>query len=83
MTFDLLRIRFFFICVGVTAAWTGLANLAHAQDKSSTAAFDSPQPSAHSFEVRFEVPEDIRDLLERHLQLQRFRAVTDIEDAEL
>ncbi len=65
------------------AAWMAVSSLAHAQDESSTATFDSPQPSAHSFDIRVEAPEDIKDLLERHLQLQRFRAVTDLEDAEL
>jgi translocation and assembly module TamA len=83
VTFDLLRNRFFFIFVGVTTAWTALPSLAHAQDKSSTETFDSPQPIANSFDIRVEAPEDIKDLLERHLQLQRFRAVNDIEDAEL
>ena len=36
-----------------------------------------------SFDIRIEAPDDIRDLLERHLQLQRYRAVDDLEDAEL
>jgi translocation and assembly module TamA len=71
VTFDLLRNRFFFMCVGVMAAWTALTTLAHAQ------------PSTHSFDIRVEAPTDIRDLLERHLQLQRYRAVTDLEEAEL
>lgn len=38
---------------------------------------------SHSFDIRIEAPADIRDLLERHLQLQRYRAVSDLEDAEL
>ena len=71
MTFDLPRSRFFFIFVGVVAAWTALTTIVHAQ------------PSANAFDIRIEAPEDIRSLLERHLQLQRFRAVTDLEDAEL
>ena len=53
------------------AVWTALTPLAHAQ------------PNANSFDIRVEAPTDIRDLLERHLQLQRYRAVTDLEDAEL
>ena len=65
------------------AAWTALPGLANAQDEPSTAPSESPQPSANSFDIRVEAPEDIKDLLERHLQLQRFRAVTDLEDAEL
>ncbi len=71
------------------AAWTALTTLAHAQDQAPKAAAaasvvsDSPQPVTNAFDIRVEAPEDIRSLLERHLQLQRFRAVTDIEDAEL
>ena len=65
------------------AAWMAVPGLANAQTEPSTASSESPQPSATSFDIRVEAPEDIKDLLERHLQLQRFRAVTDIEDAEL
>ena len=36
-----------------------------------------------SFDIRIEAPAEVRELLERHLQLQRFRAVNDLEDAEL
>ncbi len=83
MTFDLLSSRFFFIFVGVVAAWTAFPSLANAQDQPPKTSSDSPRPSANAFDIRVEAPEDIRDLLERHLQLQRFRAVTDMEDAEL
>jgi translocation and assembly module TamA len=71
VTFDLRSSRFFFIFVGVMAVWMASPTLATAQ------------PNANSFDIRVEAPEDIKDLLERHLQLQRFRAVTDIDDAEL
>jgi translocation and assembly module TamA len=71
VTFDLRRSLFFFIFVGVMAVWMASPTLATAQ------------PNANSFDIRVEAPEDIKDLLERHLQLQRFRAVTDIDDAEL
>ena len=71
MTFDLRRSHFFFIFVGVMAVWMASPTLATAQ------------PNANSFDIRVEAPEDIKELLERHLQLQRFRAVTDIDDAEL
>jgi len=71
VTFDLRRSHFFFIFVGVMAVWMASPTLATAQ------------PNANSFDIRVEAPEDIKELLERHLQLQRFRAVTDIDDAEL
>ncbi len=53
------------------AVWTALTTLAHAQ------------PNANAFDIRVEAPANIRDLLVRHLQLERYRAVTDLEDAEL
>ena len=57
------------------AAWTALPTWAIAQPSANT--------NATAFDIRVEAPEDIRNLLERHLQLERFRAVTDIEEAEL
>ena len=38
-------------------------------------------PSA--FELSIEAPDDIRAVLERHLELQRYRALTDLSDNEL
>ncbi len=42
---------------------------------------DAVAPSA--FELRIEAPYDIRTVLERHLELQRYRALTDLSDNEL
>ncbi|MGZ5775529.1 autotransporter assembly complex protein TamA [Ramlibacter sp.] len=36
-----------------------------------------------AFELEVRAPGPVRELLERHLELQRFRDVTDLEDAEL
>jgi translocation and assembly module TamA len=85
VTFDLLHRSFVFICVGLTAAWTGLPITANAQDQREARSFGAPKPTADasSFDIRIEAPSEIRDLLERHLQLQRFRAVSDLDDAEL
>ena len=85
MTFALLHRIFFFICVGLTAVWTGFPVTANAQDQREARSSDDPKPTtdANSFDIRIEAPSEIRDLLERHLQLQRFRAVNDLEDAEL
>lgn len=42
---------------------------------------DAVAPSA--FELSIEAPDDIRAVLERHLELQRYRALTDLSDNEL
>lgn len=39
-------------------------------------------PSA-SFDVTVRAPDRVRELLEKHIELQRYRAVTDLEDNEL
>ncbi|MFT4992219.1 MAG: translocation and assembly module TamA, partial [Polaromonas sp.] len=85
MTFDFLHRSFLFICVGLTAAWTGFPVTANAQDQREARSFGAPKSTADasSFDIRIEAPSEIRDLLERHLQLQRFRAVKDLDDAEL
>ncbi|MDB5964759.1 MAG: surface antigen [Polaromonas sp.] len=36
-----------------------------------------------AFDIRIEAPADIQGMLERHIELQRYRAVTDLDDAEL
>jgi translocation and assembly module TamA len=43
--------------------------------------FSLAQPAA--FNVRFDAPEAVRPFLERHLELQQYRAVADLTDAEL
>ncbi|MDO9277418.1 MAG: BamA/TamA family outer membrane protein [Polaromonas sp.] len=73
MTFDKKRCRFSFILTSVMAVWTTLVSPASANTDSFT----------DSFDIRIEAPAEVRELLERHLQLQRFRAVSDLEDAEL
>ena len=36
-----------------------------------------------AFNVRFDAPEEVRPFLERHLELQQYRAVADLSDSEL
>ncbi len=36
-----------------------------------------------AFDIRIEAPPELRGMLERHIQLQRYRAVTDLDEAEL
>jgi len=48
------------------------------------AAPDQAQPGAGpSFDIELRAPEAVRELLERHLQLRRYREVGDLDDAEL
>ena len=69
MTFDKLRSVSLSTFVGAIALWTALISQSSA--------------NTNSFDIRIEAQANIRDLLERHLQLQRYRAVSDLEDAEL
>lgn len=41
------------------------------------------QPESASFDLQVQAPEPVRALLEKHLQLQRYRAVTDLDAREL
>ncbi|MCK9214560.1 MAG: autotransporter assembly complex family protein [Rhodoferax sp.] len=40
-------------------------------------------PAGAAFEVKIQAPDDIKDLLTRHLELQRYRELTDLSDDEL
>lgn len=48
-----------------------------------TAAQALAQPEATSFDLQVQAPEPIAALLEKHLQLQRYRAVSDLDAREL
>ncbi len=43
----------------------------------------APAQPAFAFDLAIEAPEDIRDLLGRHLELLRYRELTDLSDSEL
>lgn len=43
----------------------------------------SAEPEVTAFDVIVQAPPAIRELLEKHLELQRYRAVTDLDEAEL
>lgn len=42
-----------------------------------------PAPERAAFTIDVRAPDAVRELLERHLELQRYRAVSDLDDAEL
>lgn len=64
---NLLNLRFA-LCCALAVPLAGVAQQA-------------PAPTAFDIEVR--APAPIRAMLETHLELQRYRAVTDLDDAEL
>ena len=43
----------------------------------------SAPPEVTAFDIAVRAPQPIKDLLEKHLELQRYRAVTDLDEAEL
>ena len=43
----------------------------------------SAEPQVTAFDITVRAPDAVRELLEKHLELQRYRAVTDLESAEL
>ena len=43
----------------------------------------SATPEVTAFDISVRAPTEVRELLERHLELQRYRAVTDLDEAEL
>lgn len=43
----------------------------------------SAQPEVTAFDIAVRAPEAVKELLEKHLELQRYRAVTDLDEAEL
>ncbi|MDO9402956.1 MAG: BamA/TamA family outer membrane protein [Polaromonas sp.] len=43
----------------------------------------SATPEVTAFDIVVRAPDSVRELIERHIELQRYRAVTDLDDAEL
>ncbi|OGA99474.1 MAG: hypothetical protein A3E79_15885 [Burkholderiales bacterium RIFCSPHIGHO2_12_FULL_61_11] len=41
------------------------------------------EPEVSAFDISVQAPPVVRELLEKHIELQRYRAVTDLDDAEL
>jgi translocation and assembly module TamA len=41
------------------------------------------EPELTAFDIAVRAPPDVRELLEKHIELQRYRAVTDLDEAEL
>ncbi|WP_372827711.1 autotransporter assembly complex family protein [Polaromonas sp.] len=77
-----------------TAAPSGAAQTAPAPAPPPVSVTPSPTPAGSvgptdagsevaAFDIRIEAPLELRGMLERHIQLQRYRAVTDLDEAEL
>ena len=43
----------------------------------------SAEPEVTAFDIAVRAPDEVREMLEKHLELQRYRAVTDLDEAEL
>lgn len=43
----------------------------------------SAEPEVKAFDIVVQAPPTVRELLEKHIELQRYRAVTDLDEAEL
>ncbi|MCX7257512.1 MAG: BamA/TamA family outer membrane protein [Polaromonas sp.] len=43
----------------------------------------SAEPEVTAFDIVVRAPKEVRELLEKHIELQRYRAVTDLDEAEL
>ncbi|MGH6640690.1 MAG: autotransporter assembly complex protein TamA, partial [Polaromonas sp.] len=43
----------------------------------------SSEPEVTAFDIAVQAPPEVRELLEKHIELQRYRAVTDLDEAEL
>lgn len=63
------------------ALLAGVPALLHAQGLPARPGASAPTASA--FDLEIEAPDEIRALLERHLELLRYRELTDLSDSEL
>jgi translocation and assembly module TamA len=63
-------------------SYTGACQSATPDAKPATGAAPT-LPANNAFEVGIEAPDEIRAVLERHLPLQRYRAVNDLDDNEM
>jgi translocation and assembly module TamA len=59
-----------------------LANLCHAAQAQDLAA-SGTAGSQEAFAIEIQAPDDIREVLQRHLELQRYRVLVDLSDAEI
>ncbi|HWI79917.1 MAG TPA: BamA/TamA family outer membrane protein [Ramlibacter sp.] len=54
-----------------------------AAEQATTAAPEATTSSGPSFTIDVRAPKGVREILERHLELRRYREVSDLDDAEL
>jgi translocation and assembly module TamA len=64
-----------------TAALIALCTLTHAQGTGNEAGPGTSDPTA--FDIQFQAPDAIAQLLERHMELQRYRVLSDLSDTEI
>jgi translocation and assembly module TamA len=66
----------------VASALVALASLAAAQESSRVVGAASAA-GAGAFEIRIQAPDAVTRLLEQHLELQRYRVLSDLSDSEI
>jgi translocation and assembly module TamA len=64
----------------VAAALFALCGCVYAQEAAQT---ETGAPGPAAFALQIQAPEAIKNMLERHLDLQRYRALLDLSDAEI
>ncbi|NVO05257.1 MAG: outer membrane protein assembly factor, partial [Rhodoferax sp.] len=62
-------------------ALIALSALSHAQDTAN--ASQAVPAEAMAFDLQIEAPQEIAQLLQRHMELQRYRVLTDLSDSEI
>ena len=73
----------FFVWVAVFASQMPVAVQAQTQIPATPADLPAVAVSTSAFDLRIEAPKDVQEVLQRHLELTRFRALPDIDDGEL
>jgi translocation and assembly module TamA len=68
-----------FLCASAVLALSVVGHAALAQTTPPAGAAKGPE----AFAIEIDAPADMRDLLERHLELQRYRVLLDLSDAEI
>jgi translocation and assembly module TamA len=64
--------------IAITGGWLGAAGLAWAQPAPGTST-----AAREAFTLEIRAAREVRDVLQRHLELQRYRELSDLDDAEL
>jgi translocation and assembly module TamA len=79
----LLPLALWWVCWPAAPAWAQAPAAADSAVVPAAANVPAKSTAATAFDVVVQAPDNVRPYLERHLELQRYRAVTDLDSAEL